>query len=91
MRIDAINRIYDSYRTQAATPTTKSVKAGGKDAVALSETAKELSMVQKMLSDVPDVRAEKVEQLKEQMRSGQYSISAQEVADKMFSQFDIKG
>lgn len=91
MRIDAINRVYETYKQQSVAPTQKVGRKDLKDQVALSETAKDFQNIYKMLAEVPDIRQDKVQAIKEQMQSGTYDVNAKEVAEKLVSQFNIKG
>ena len=91
MRIDAINRIYDSYKAQSTTASNKVDKTSSKDEVALSSEAKDFTTITKLLSEVPDVRIDKVEELKNSMSSGNYNVKAEEVAGKILSQFNVRG
>lgn len=91
MRIDAINRIYGSYKTQATTASKKTDKANSKDEVAFSSEAKDFARITKLLSEVPDVRTDKVEEIKNSISSGSYNVKAEEVAGKILSQFNVRG
>jgi len=91
MRIDAINRIYDSYKAQRVTASKKTDKTSSKDEVALSSEAKEFANMSKLLSEVPDVRIDKVEEIKNRMSSGNYNVKSEEVAEKILSQFNVRG
>lgn len=44
-----------------------------------------------MALEAPEIRKDKVESLKEQIKSGTYNVKSEEVAEKIMSQFDIKG
>lgn len=91
MRIDAINRIYESYKAQATTASKKIDKTSSKDEVAFSSEAKDFATITKLLSEVPDVRTDKVEEIKKSISSGSYNVKAEEVAGKILSQFNVRG
>lgn len=91
MRIDAINRIYESYKAQATTASKKIDKTSSKDEVAFSSEAKDFATITKLLSEVPDVRTDKVQELKKSISSGSYNVKAEEVAGKILSQFNVRG
>lgn len=91
MRIDTVNRIYETYQTQTAANIKKQEKVASKDEVTFSSEAKKFAEVKKMLSDVPDVRWDKVNKIKERMASGNYNVKAEEVAEKILSQFEARG
>lgn len=91
MRIDAINRVYDTYSTKNASATIKTNKTEGKDQVALSTQAKDFATIKNMLKEVPEVRQDKVDSLKEQINNGTYNVSSQEVAQKILAQYSFRG
>ncbi len=91
MRIDKLANIYETYNKQTVTKYKATQKVDKKDEVALSGTAKDFQSVYKALSNIPDVRQDKVDALKEKIASGNYNVDAKEVAEKMLSSFDIKG
>ncbi|MEE9495678.1 MAG: flagellar biosynthesis anti-sigma factor FlgM, partial [Desulfobacterales bacterium] len=53
------------------------------DTVVLSDTAKKIQETQTQLKAIPDVREDKVAQLKEQIEKGTYEIDEEKIADKM--------
>ena len=57
-----------------------------KDRVDLSAEAKEMKKIHDTLSAAPDVRAEKVEAIQEQLRENRYRIDPEALADKMIRQ-----
>ncbi len=67
---------------------TKVQKATGKkgletDKVEISSKAREMQVAMKALSQLPDVRNDKVEEIRSQMRSGKYKASAEDVVNKL--------
>lgn len=91
MRISAVSRIFESYQVQAAAAVNKAQQVKGRDQVALSSEAKDYSNIRKLLSDIPDIRTEKVEALKQQINSGTYHVTGMEAAEKILSKLDIRG
>ncbi len=59
--------------------------------VNLSTTAKDVQTLNSAVSQLPDVRQEKVQALKEQVEKGAYQVNAEQVAEKMVGEslFDI--
>lgn len=56
----------------------------GKDEVTLSSRAAEVSRVRNYLvTEVPEVRSERVKEISQALERGEYQVSPQEVADKM--------
>lgn len=72
----------DSYAAnsdkQAANATTIT-----EEKVDLSTTAKDIQQAKNALSQLPDVREEKVQAIKNQVNSGKYNVSGEDIAGKM--------
>jgi negative regulator of flagellin synthesis FlgM len=83
INIDAyVNNIDEKQKTEKA-PEKAEQNTAKTDTVNISDAAKEIQEVRKQLDAIPDVRAEKVEQLKNQIESGTYEVKSEEIADKM--------
>jgi negative regulator of flagellin synthesis FlgM len=87
MRINGTSDIGNVYKS------TKVNKAYGetsvstsKDVVSFSSIAKDMGVAKKAIDQAPDVRMEKVDDIKAQIEAGQYNISASQIADKLLSQ-----
>ncbi|WP_069998882.1 flagellar biosynthesis anti-sigma factor FlgM [Cellulosilyticum sp. I15G10I2] len=91
MRIDQINNIYETYKKQSVSGAKPIAKTQKKDQVELSETAKDFQRVYKLLNATPDIREDKVNEIKDRISSGTYSVKAEEVTDKILSHLDLKG
>lgn len=87
MRIDAYNAVSQIYQANS-TAKAQSVKKSHStsDKFEISSEAKTYQTAKSAVSEAPDVRADKVAQIKAQMEAGTYHISAAAVADKMLSQ-----
>lgn len=87
MRINGVNNIGNVYKTKKASKAYgTSAPTGGKDQVQFSSFAKELSVAKQAVNNTPEVRMEKVNDIKAQIQAGQYNISASQVADKLLKQ-----
>jgi negative regulator of flagellin synthesis FlgM len=53
------------------------------DAVELSPEARLVALAHQMMANLPDIRTEKVEAIRQRMDSGQYQVDSQKVADKI--------
>ena len=86
--------ISDAYVKQVqAQPRTE--PAGEKDAqpqglktdtVVISDMAKRIQEAQKQIQTIPDVRADKVTELRNQIEKGTYEIKADQIAGKMIKE-----
>jgi len=62
-----------------------------KDVAAISNEAKDFQLAMKSVKEVPDIRQDKVKELKEKYESGNYNISGREIAECIIrSIFDKK-
>ncbi|MDN5352590.1 MAG: negative regulator of flagellin synthesis FlgM [Clostridiales bacterium] len=59
------------------------------DTVEISDQARAIQVAKKALSEIPDVRSEKVESVKSALQSGQYKPSAEEVVNKLLSGLNL--
>lgn len=62
------------------------VREASVDRVELSDEAKTMRQARQLLDTLPDVRSEKVAELKPMIQRGVYNVRAQEVAAKMLGQ-----
>jgi len=89
MRINSNNpgnvgKLYQTYQTQAGPMEVKSgVKTALQDSVQLSDQAKAIHEMIKDTKDLPDIREEKIAQIKDAITNNTYSVSAQKLAAKM--------
>lgn len=60
-----------------------------KDAVTFSNFGKDLAIAKKAVDKSADVRMDKVKDIKARIESGNYNISATQVADKLLENFNL--
>lgn len=90
MRIYGVNNQINVYNaTKSTGQTTKSAKK--QDALSVSSVARECQTAYQALKEVPDIREEKVADIKARIKSGTYNVSAEEVSEKIMSQIDLRG
>ena len=90
MRIDALNQVSKLYQANKTKKVSKSNDVSKRDQFEISQSAHDYQTVKNALSQTPDIREDKVAEIKNAMVSGSYNVSAQEIADKMVSKyFDI--
>jgi negative regulator of flagellin synthesis FlgM len=89
-----ITKIAGAYSVYNAPPVKRTnnentrVKGSSGDSVTFSAVANELNAARMAISELPDVRSARVDQLREQLQSGTYSVSAKTVAAKIFNAYD---
>jgi len=87
MRIDAYNKISQVYQTNNIQKTSKSVNAAGKDKLEISNTAKDYQTAKLALNQAPDVREDKVKEIKNKLQSGAYNVNMEEVASHILERY----
>ncbi len=80
--------LVDAYRT--ADNIKKETKTGGafpqNEKIELSSDVKDFNQIKKALDNIPDVREDKVQQIKKQINEGTYNVSGEKIAEKMVSE-----
>lgn len=87
MRIDAYNQIGKVYQTPRKSTVSKSGAVRSSDQVEISQFGKDYQIAKQAVAEAPDVRAEKVAQIKNQIDSGAYEVGAEELAGKLTEQY----
>ncbi len=65
--------------------TTQAPLGRREDKVELSQTAKDIKKIESVLKTTPDVRAEKVKAIKEQIEAGTYQADSKKIANAMLA------
>lgn len=81
-----VKQSYGNHKTAAPRSSDKKGAAGGTqnvDNVNLSSETKDLQKIQQAMENEPAGRAERIAALKEQIESGEYTVDADKVAEKM--------
>ena len=80
-----VNNLNDKNKTDGS--DIKAEKPAAKtDTVVISDAAKRIQEAKMELDKMPDVRADKVAQLKNQVENGTYEIRAQETAEALIKE-----
>lgn len=88
MRIDAYNQVNQVYNSNTKLKTQKAWQTSGKDKVEISETGKIYQIAKKAVNNVPDIREDKVADIKSKIDNGTYDVSAESFADKLLENYD---
>ncbi|WP_352418279.1 flagellar biosynthesis anti-sigma factor FlgM [Proteiniborus sp.] len=85
-----IDKIMQAYRKQEVNKvSSKTNKLAKNDELSLSSTAKDYQFAMNAIKNVPDIRKEKVEAIKEQIRTGTYVIDAGKIAEKILTDINF--
>ena len=81
MRIDAYSQISQIYGPNAKMKTSAVAKSSKTDKVEISSFGKDLQIAKKAVSESPDVRMDKVEDIKNRINNGSYEVDMDSFAD----------
>lgn len=87
MRVDAYNKVSQLYGTSNVKRTTKTSGGSFSDKLEISQKAQDYQAARQVISQTPDIREDKVNQLKKQIEAGTYNIDMTQVADKVVSRY----
>ena len=93
MRIGAYNQVAQVYGNQSVEKNYNSSQVGATstlDQVSFSAVGKDMQIAKNALSSVPDVRQDRVNELRASIANGTYQVSAESLADKLMAAFDEK-
>ena len=90
MRINSINHVNQVYKRNQVKPVNSISKDSQTDALSISSKAKDYQVARKALSDIPDVREDKVNDIKARIQNGTYEVSAEDFAQKLVEAYHQK-
>ncbi|MBN2900093.1 MAG: flagellar biosynthesis anti-sigma factor FlgM [Clostridia bacterium] len=88
MRINSsqnVQQMLKAYNKNVSKVKETEKTAFKSDKIEISESAKDFQVAMKAFSDLPEVREEKVDDLKKKIADGNYQPSAKDIAKKMLS------
>jgi negative regulator of flagellin synthesis FlgM len=89
MRIDAYNQIQQIYGSQKASKFEKrNTSESFADKLQLSQAALDSTVAKKALSDVPDIRQDLVDSIKEKIDNGTYDVDMDDFASKLLEKYN---
>ena len=87
MRIDAFNQVSQLYRSNGTKKINKTGTTMATDKVEISQIGKDFQIAKQAVSQVSDIREDRVSAIREQMASGTYNVSMEDVADKLLGSY----
>ena len=87
MRIETYNQVGQLYQATKPNKATKTGEAKPTERYEVSRSGQDYQTVRNALSEVPDIREDKVRKIKEALSSGSYNVSSQEIAESMVSKY----
>lgn len=89
MRIDAYNQIGQLYGVQKSLKTQKTQSVSTqRDQVSISQTGRDYQVAKNAVAEASDIREDKVNQLKEQVESGSYSVDTGDFASRLIEKYN---
>ena len=86
IQVDAyVNQVQDTKKADQAADQAKE-SATKTDTVVISDAAKRIQEARAKLDEIPDVREEKVADLRNQIQNGTYQADAEKTADKLLKE-----
>lgn len=83
MRINQINNVLQIYNKNKGVNNINENTRTKEDQINISQKSKEVQFAFSKIKDVEEIRTEKVEKIKEQIKTGTYEINGQKIAEKM--------
>ena len=88
MRIEAYNQIAGLYKASGTTKTRGNYSVGGRDQVQISRAGRDFQVAKQAVAQSPDIREDKVAQLKAKIDSGEYQVTAGDFASKLLEKYN---
>ncbi|MCK9273913.1 MAG: flagellar biosynthesis anti-sigma factor FlgM [Syntrophales bacterium] len=84
------SELVSHYKINEKTATGRETQVSGKtdpeEKVSLSAKAKDINKVKEAIAELPDMREEKVMELKRRIDEGSYRVEGEKVADKLIEE-----
>jgi len=87
MRIDGLNKVSQILGTGKVNKVKKTGTSSFGDKLELSRTGNDYSIAKQAISQIPDVREDKINDIKKRMEAGTYNVSMEDVAEKLVSRY----
>ena len=87
MRIDAINKMNQLYQATKPKKIKENNSTKDKEKYEVPKEGRDYQTAKAAVKASPDIREDKVADIKNALATGTYNVSAQEIADKMLSKY----
>lgn len=88
MRIDAYNQINSIYDTKQKAKTQAAKKITSRDEVYISSTGRDYQVARQAVLAAPDIREDKVNQIRSRIEAGTYQVSSESFAAKLIAKYE---
>lgn len=87
MRIEAYNQVNQIYQASVAKKVAKPATTTASDQLEISNAGREYQVASKAIAGAADVRADRVAELKKQVQNGTYSVTVEDLANKLVDDY----
>lgn len=84
MKINKTDKVLQIYNNMGQKKVSANKNRFRKDEINFSERAMDYQFAIKKLKDVPEMRMEKVDKLKEEIKSGNYNVEGKKIVEKIY-------
>lgn len=89
MRIDAMNQVSQIYQANRPKKVGNDNKLSFADTLELSQAGKDMQVAKAAVAAAPAVRENRVAEIKAAMENGTWSVSDEDLAEKLLDSFDF--
>lgn len=87
MRIDAMNKVSQVYKSNSTQSIAKAKDRSFGDTLEISQMGKDYQIAKQAVAKAADIREDKVNDIKQRIEAGTYNISSEDLADKLLEQY----
>jgi negative regulator of flagellin synthesis FlgM len=87
MRIDSFQKVSSIYQANSTAKAIENSKKAKSDKCEISQLGKDYQLAKAALGNTPDVRMDKVNEIKARMEAGNYHLDSEELADKLIEDY----
>lgn len=85
--INALRQYQDGVKTGGRPGKKVEEKTAPHEKVNLSSTARDIQTIKSAIAGLPDVRQDRIDELRARIENGEYSASGEKIADKIIEEF----
>jgi len=87
MRIDALSKVSQLYQASKPKKVTKAATESFSDSLEISQIGRDFQVAKAAVQEAPDVRMDRVNAIKQQLASGTYSVTGEDIADRLVERY----
>lgn len=88
LTVNNVHRAYNTFNTDHTAAVNRvERKVEKKDTVEISDTSREFNTILKAVMDTPDLRGDKVDDIKSRVALGNYNVSSSAIANKILGEY----